>query len=329
MATSPAGSTEPALLAIVGPTASGKSELALALAERLDGEILVADSRQVYRGMTIGTAKPGPADLARAPHHLLDLAAPDQRLTVADWLRAARKALREVGERGRLPIVVGGTGLYITALLGGYGLTGRPRPPGLRIALRRDLERHGLDAMAARLRVHDPRAVDSIDVRNPRRVLAALERRMAGDPLPTATAYGGPVLQLAIDRPRATLYRRIDERAAWLFSHGLVDEVRSLLAAGYRPELPAMSGHGYAETARYLAGEWTLDEAIEVTARRTRQYAKRQLSWFRRDPDVVWLPAPDAGDRSMTDRVLVDAATAAAQTIAAVPRPASTTMARR
>jgi tRNA dimethylallyltransferase len=297
----------PPLAAILGPTASGKSELAMALAARLPIEILVADSRQVYRGMDVGTAKPSSADRAAVPHHLIDLADPDERFTVADWLAHARAALAEVAERGRLPLVVGGTGLYVSGLVDGFEVAAQPWSPEIRERLAAELVADGLEALAARLERLDPAAAVRIDRRNPRRVLRALERAEAGRAgvAPQAEPYPGRLALLGIARPREVLYRRIDTRAAGLFAGGLPDEVASLLAAGFGPELAPMTGHGYREAARWLAGEWTRDEAVTVTARRTRQYAKRQLSWFRRDPRIVWL---DAGDEPASERRFVDRA---------------------
>lgn len=286
----------PSLLAIVGPTASGKTDLALAVAARMPAEILVADSRQVYRGMDVGTAKPGAAARRTVPHHLLDLVEPDERFTVADWVTRARSLVAEIGGRGRMPLVVGGTGLYVAALVDGHDYASQPWSPDGRARLADELEAGGLVPLVERLRRLDPSAAARIDLGNPRRVLRALERTEAGGVgvTPRATPYAGPVALVGLDRPRAVLYRRIDERARWLFeAGGLLDEVRRLLEAGHGPQLHPMTGHGYREAARHLAGEWSLDEAIDVTARRTRQYAKRQLTWFRRDPRVTWLRAGD------------------------------------
>jgi tRNA dimethylallyltransferase len=284
------------LIGVVGPTASGKTDLALALAERLPVEILVADSRQVYRGMDIGTAKPDPDARAGVPHHLLDMVAPDEPFTVADWVARARALIPEIAARGRLPLVVGGTGLYVSALVDGHDYAAQPWSPDVRRRLADELEADGLEPLIARLEAADPVAAAAIDLRNPRRVLRALERSEAGrdgQPQPRAIPYPGRVALVGLDRPRDVLYRRIDERAAWLFEHGLLDEARALRAAGFGPGLRPMTGHGYAEAAAVLAGESTLAEAVEVTARRTRQYAKRQLTWFRRDPRLLWIPAGD------------------------------------
>jgi len=284
----------PPLLGIVGPTASGKTDLALAIANRIPVEILVADSRQVYRGMDVGTAKASRSAQQRVPHHLVDVADPDEPFTVADWVVRARALIPEIASRGRLPLLVGGTGLYVSALIDGHEYAAQPWSPELRQRLADELETDGLDPLVARLRVADPATAAAIDVRNPRRVLRALERAEAGKAgTPQASPYAGNVALVGLDRPRAVLYRRIDERARELFAGGLPEEVRELRAAGYGPELRPMTGHGYAEAAAYLAGEWTGDEAVAVTARRTRQYAKRQLTWFRRDPRVTWIPLGD------------------------------------
>jgi tRNA dimethylallyltransferase len=284
------------LLGIVGPTASGKSDLALALAGERPIEIIVADSRQVVRGMDIGTAKPDAAARAAVPHHQLDLVDPDEPFSVAQWVKGARHAVGQIAGRGRLPVVVGGTGLYVTALVDGHDYAAQPWDPAIRERLAERLATEGPDPLVARLRELDPATAAGIDISNPRRLLRALERAEAagGGVQPTATPYAGAVALVALDRPREVLYRRIDARARWMLTDGgLLDEVRALLDAGYGPDLRVMSGHGYAEAARHLAGEWSLEQAIEVTARRTRQYAKRQLSWFRRDPRIGWVEVGD------------------------------------
>lgn len=287
--------TSPPLAGIVGPTASGKTDLALALAERLPVEIVVADSRQVYRGMDIGTAKPDARARALVPHHLVDVVDPDEPFTVADWLERARRVVAEIAVRGRMPLLVGGTGLYVSALVDGHDYAAQPWSPEVRHRLGDELEADGLDPLVARLRDLDPSAAEAIDVRNPRRVLRALERAevVGGGVIPRAEPYPGRVALIGVERPREVLYRRIDERAAWLFANGLLDEVRALRAKGYGADLRPMTGHGYAEATAVLAGEWTLERAVESTARRTRQYAKRQLTWFRRDPRLLWIAADD------------------------------------
>lgn len=291
------------IAAIVGPTGSGKTDLSLALAVRLPIEILVADSRQVYRGMDIGTAKPDARAQAAVPHHLIDLVAPGEPFTVANWAAKARRLVPEIAARGRLPMVVGGSGLYVAALLDGYAFGAAPDAE-LRARLNEQLATAGVGALAGRLVAIDPAGAARTDLRNPRRVARALEsataperpKRDAGVP------WDGPVRLIGIDRPTEVLNRRIDQRAQWLFDNGLVEEVRALLAAGHDPNRAPLTSHGYGEAARYLAGEWSLDEAVAVTARRTRQYAKRQRTWFRRDKRIAWL---EAGERPADDPDMV------------------------
>ena len=280
------------LIGVVGPTASGKTDLAVALARRVPVEILVADSRQVYRGMDIGTAKPDAAARAAAPHHLIDLVDPDEPFTVAQWVEAARKLIDEVAERGRIPMLVGGTGLYVEALLAGHDYAAQPWSPERRARLLERLDAEGLEPLAAELAALDPALATRVDLRNQRRVLRALERAQGGGGVPSGEPYAGRVALLGLSRPASVLAARIDARARALFERdGLLEEVRGLLDAGFGPELKPMTGHGYLEAARHLAGEWSLEQAIEVTARRTRQYAKRQRTWFRREPRIMWLSA--------------------------------------
>jgi tRNA dimethylallyltransferase len=300
------GLPAPPIAGIVGPTGSGKTELSLAIARRLPIEILVADSRQVYRGMDVGTAKPDAAARAAVPHHLLDLVAPDQPFSVGSWAEEARRTVEEVASRGRLAMLVGGSGLYVTALVDGYGL-GPASEPAVRARLADELAAVGVGPLAERLRRLDPAAAGRIDLRNPRRVTRALERAAAvgggAAAAPAAEPWRGPVALLGISRPRGVLLHRIEERASWLFAHGLLEEVRRLLEAGLDPERTPLTGHGYGEAARYLAGECSLDEAIAQTVTRTRQYAKRQITWFSRDRRIVWL---QAGDAPADDPTLVD-----------------------
>ena len=281
------------IIGIVGPTASGKTDLALALAERMPVEIVVADSRQVYRGMDVGTAKPGAVARASVPHHLLDLVDPDEPFTVAHWVARARELIPAIAERGNLPMIVAGTGLYMSALLDGHDYAVQPWSAEVRQRLTDALEAEGLDALIERLRSIDPLAATHLDLRNPRRVLRALERAEAGGGAvdPHADPYPGRMALIGLSRPREVLYQRIDDRAERIFAGGLLPEVATLLERGYAPQLRPLTSHGYAEAARHLAGEWSLDQAIDATARRTRQYAKRQLTWFRRDPRIMWLPA--------------------------------------
>jgi tRNA dimethylallyltransferase len=291
------------IAAIVGPTGSGKTDLSLALAARIPIEILVADSRQVYRGMDIGTAKPDARAKAAVPHHLIDLVAPGEPFSVAAWAAEARRLVPEISARGRLPMLVGGSGLYVAALLDGYAFGSAPSAQQ-RALLNEELATAGVGVLADRLRAIDPAGAARTDLHNPRRVARALERATGteGATHRDAGPWEGPVRLVGISRPTEVLNRRIDERAQWLFANGLVDEVRSLLEAGYDPNRAPLTSHGYGEAARYLAGEWSLDEAVAVTAQRTRQYAKRQRTWFRGEKRIVWL---EAGDGAADDAALV------------------------
>jgi tRNA dimethylallyltransferase len=296
----------PPLAAIIGPTATGKTELSLALAGGLPVEVLVADSRQVYRGMDVGTAKVSPADRARVPHHLLDLIEPEEPFTVAQWAEQARALVPGIAGRDALPMLVGGTGLYVSALVDGLDFAAQPWSPEVRARLGEELETEGLAVLAARLAQLDPASAARTDLRNPRRVLRALERaELAGEHASytvRAAPWPGRLALLGLTRPLAVLDRRVGERAVAMFQGGLLDETRALLERGLDASVPALTGHGYAEAARHLAGEWSVEEAIAVTARRVRRYTRRQLSWFRRDRRIVWL---DAGARPADDPALV------------------------
>jgi tRNA dimethylallyltransferase len=290
----------------VGPTATGKTDLSLALAEVLPIEVLIADSRQVYRGMDVGTAKVSADDRRRVPHHLLDLVEPDEPFTVADWAERARGLVPEITARGALPMLVGGTGLYVSALVDGFDFSAQPWSPDARVRLDEELETEGLGVLAARLRRLDPTGAAGTDLRNPRRVLRALERaELAGERASytvRSEPWPGRLGLIGLQRPLAELDRRVGERAAAMFGGGLLDETRGLLERGLDPGSPAMTGHGYAEAARHLAGEWSVEQAIAATARRVRRYTRRQLSWFRRDRRIVWL---DAGEGPADDPALV------------------------
>ncbi len=297
----------PPLLAIVGATATGKTALAIELARRLDGEIISADSRQLYRGMDVGTAKPTPAEQAAARHWLIDLADPDETFTLAAFLDAANAALADVWSRHRLPIVVGGTGQYVWALLEAWRV---PRVPPDR-ALRADLESraatHGVASILEELRRIDPASAATIDPNNARRIIRAIEvTRATGRPFSEWRGKGEPafsatILGLRLDRPH--LYRRIDARVDAMIAAGLVDEVRHLNDAGYSCDLPAMASIGYREICEHLRGECTLDEAIARIKTETHRLARMQHTWFRDgDPRVHWLDAaaPDLVARAIS-----------------------------
>ncbi len=281
------------LIAIVGPTAVGKTEFAIALAEAVGGEVVSADSRQVYRYMDIGTAKPTPAQRARVPHHLLDIVDPDQPLTLAQYQRLAYETIADIHRRGRVPLLVGGTGLYVRAVLEGLRIPEVPPNPELRARLEEEAAREGAQALHARLQALDPTAAARIDPRNVRRVIRALEVCLiAGRPISELQRAEPPpyrILRLGLTRPRPELYARIDARVDAMIEAGLVEEVRSLLARGYQPDLPAMTGLGYRQICQYLAGELTLEEAVREIKRKTRRFVHHQRSWFRLDdPRIRW-----------------------------------------
>jgi tRNA dimethylallyltransferase len=280
------------VIAIVGPTASGKSALAMRVAERLGGEIVSADSRQVYRGMDIGTAKPTPDERARVRHHLVDVADPGERYDVLRYQRDARAALTEVGARGRVALVVGGTGLYVRALLDGLDLASLPHDP----AVRARLESEDPATLHDRLHAIDPDAASRIDPRNRRRLVRYLEvATIAGGPVPRV--HGAPIgaLRIGLRPPREMLGAAIDRRVREMVEAGVLDETGALVARGIDPRLPSMSAHGYVHWASHLRGEIDLETAIARTARDVRAYSRRQMTWFRRDAAIRWF------DPTLTD----------------------------
>lgn len=289
------------LVAVLGPTAVGKTETAIAIAERWHGEIVSADSRLFYRGMDIGTAKPSSAERARVPHHLVDVALPDETLSLAVFQQQASAAIADIHARGKLPLLVGGTGQYIQAILDGWVPPALPPQPALRAALEGWAEQIGGDGLHARLAVLDPTAAANIDPRNVRRTLRALEvvfatgRRFSAQRGQISSPYR--VLRLGLTRPRAELYARIDARIDAMLAVGWLDEVRRLLAAGYSPSLPSLSAIGYAQLAAHLRGELSLEEAVAEIKRLTRSFVRRQYAWFKpADPSIHWvdLSAADA-----------------------------------
>ena len=287
------------LVVILGPTAVGKTEVAIQLAERLGGEIVSADSRLFYRGMDIGTAKPTPEQRARVPHHLIDVAGPDEIWSLALFQKEARRAIASIDQRGRLPFLVGGTGQYIRAVTQGWQPPKTQPDPRLRKILENWAQEVGPDGLHARLAVLDPQAAEQIDYRNLRRTIRALEviltsgRRFSSQRGRLPSPYR--LLQLGLKRPRPELYARLDARIQSMLDAGLVEEVRSLLQRGYDPDLPTLSAIGYREIISYLIGEINLEEAVRQIQRATRLFVRRQANWFKEtDPDIHWF---DAGPR--------------------------------
>lgn len=281
------------LLVIVGPTASGKTSLALALALRLHGEIVSADSRQLYQGMDIGTAKPTPEERARVPHHLLDRIAPDEAYTLTNYQADAQAAIVAIYARGHLPLLVGGTGLYIRAVVDNLAIPEVPPQWEVRRALEAQAAREGAAALHARLAALDPASAARIDPANVRRVIRALEVCLVtGQPFSALqgvrpSPYYPLLLGLTCARDR--LYARADRRVDAMLAEGLVDEVRALVACGYDWRLPAMTSLGYGEIGAYLRGETSLEEAITRLKFNTHSYVRRQQNWFRPDTRIHWL----------------------------------------
>jgi tRNA dimethylallyltransferase len=283
----------PPLIVIAGATATGKTELGIALARGMAGaEIVSADSRQVYRGMDIATAKPTPAERAAAPHHGLDLVDPDERFTLADYRRAALRALMGIAERGGLGLLVGGTGLYLRTIARGLPLGHSDSDPELRARLDERFEQGGLDPLVAELRSIDPGGAATIDLRNPRRVVRALERAtLTGSAVPPEPeGYPAPVIWLGLRlddvEHRGRIAARIDEH----FAAGLLDEAERLRAR-YPEDLTAFSAMGYREAFDVLAGRTDVAAAKAADAGRTWSYARRQRTWFRSEPGITWLQA--------------------------------------
>ena len=286
------------LIVIVGPTAAGKTSVSIELAKRLDGEIVSADSRLLYRGMDIGTAKPTEEEMQGVPHHLIDVADPDERWNLAIYQQTAYQIIDAIHERGHLPFLVGGTGQYIRSIIEGWNIPPQKPDIAMRDALNAWVESIGPEGLHDRLAALDPDAADQIDYRNVRRVIRALEvifntgERFSELRRKQECPYD-PII-LGIDRPREALYERVDQRIEEMLDRGLVDEIRGLLEAGYSPNLSTMSAIGYGEIIQYLQGEISHEEAITLIKRNTRTFVRRQANWFKpEDPRIHWFEAGD------------------------------------
>jgi len=284
------------LLFVVGPTAVGKSSFAIELAERIKGEIISADSRYLYRGMDIGTAKPSLADRVRVSHHLIDVADPDRPWSLAEYAQACKQLIKEINERKSLPLVVGGTGQYVRALLEGWSVPQRAEDSSVRAELQMIAERDGADALYKKLEDADPVAANKIDKRNVRRVIRALEvisitgRLFSDQRNKSQPDFDSKIIGLTL--PREKLYARIDARVDSMMANGLVEEMRALMAKGYDWNLPALSAIGYKQVGMYLRGECDLDEAVRLIKHDTRRFVRQQYNWFRlNDPKIKWWDA--------------------------------------
>jgi tRNA dimethylallyltransferase len=291
---------------LLGPTGSGKTALSLELGERFGGEIVSCDSVAVYRGMDLGTAKPTKEEQARRPHHLIDVADPDQPFTAGEYSRQARAALREIASRGRLPIVTGGTGLYLRALTEGL-FVGPERQDGLRDRLRQSTQKHGEGWLHRLLQRLDPTSAERIHPHDAAKLIRAVEvclatRKPLSEVLARDPLTGFRLLRIGLNPPRPALYDRLNRRAAAMFADGLVEETRGLLER-YGP-VKALDSLGYRQALTVLAGTVSREAAVSAAQQGHRNYAKRQLTWFRREPEVHWIEG--FGDEAETLRVAAE-----------------------
>jgi len=296
---------------VSGPTASGKTALAIELAERLDSEIISADSMQVYKGMEIGAAAPAPEDQARVKHHFVSFLEPDEQFSAGAFERMARPVIDDLNARGKIAVVAGGAGLYIRALIEGL-FHGPERDDSIHERLYREAEEKGMPALFARLNKCDPVYAGLINENDPRRIMRALEvYELTGEPLSKlhaehqAGAMPLNVVQTAFDWPRDELYARVDKRVDIMLKSGFLDEVQRLLDTGHGEHIQRLRSLGYREFAKYLAGDCSYEEAADAMKQNTRRFAKRQLTWFRNDPAIHWIKVePDRDMRSYVEEVL-------------------------
>lgn len=285
-------SLHPRLLAIVGPTAVGKTDLAMRIAALSDVEIIGADSRQVYRHMDVGTAKPSLDQLSAVPHHLVDIIDPDDDFSLGMFLDLSKDAILNANAIGKVPILVGGTGQYVMALIENWNVPLVPPDPVLRRELEDVLESQGVDDLLSRLKNLDPDALERVDAANPRRLIRAIEVAQSHGPDPNALRRLDPWFEFTVvglGMERAALYERADDRVDRMMDAGFLDEVRRLLAMGYSLGLPSMSGIGYHELADHLLNGADLADAVQRTKFRTHRYIRRQSNWFRHDdPRIRW-----------------------------------------
>ena len=294
------------LIIILGPTGVGKTSLAIQLAQRLPGEIIGADSRQVYRYMDIGTAKPTPAQQALVPHHLIDIAPPDYNLSLAEYQKAAFAAIDALHQRGLLPFLVGGSGQYISAVEEGWSIPRVPPDPALRAELEDYVRKRSPEALHERLRAVDPVSAERIHPNNTRRVIRALEVQMLSGQAISALQVKRPppyrILRLGLQLPRSLLYPRVDRRVDEMMAAGFLNEVSQLLGMGFARHLPAMSGLGYLEMASHLLDQTPLEEAVQRTKFSTHEFIRRQDVWFRgHDNGILWHNVEEIGADALAE----------------------------
>lgn len=294
----------PRVIAIVGPTASGKTRLAINLARRFNGEIVSADSRQIYRGMNIGTAKPSNDELAAIPHHLIDIKNPDEEYSVADYKKDAIAAMQVIIQKNKLPFLVGGTGLYVNAVIQNLDIPEVKADPQLRARLEKEIKANGLPAVFQKLVALDPDAETLVDAKNPRRVVRALEVALAtGKPFTAQRNKNEPTvsaLVLGLHPEETVLRERINARAEAMIKNGLVPEVENLLQH-YGENRTAFDSIGYREVIEFKKGVITLEEAAVKIKMNTWHYAKRQMTWFKKDPTIHWIENEDPAARAIED----------------------------
>jgi len=298
------------LVAIVGPTGVGKSRLAIRLAQTFDGEIVNADSRQVYRYMDVGTAKPSRQELSLIPHHTIDIIDPDEDFSLAQYQQLAYKAIDDIQQRNKLPLLVGGSGLYVWSVLEGWQVPEVPPDAQFRRSMENKAAQLGRESLYEDLVKVDPVAAQNIDPRNVRRVIRALEvHKHAGTPYSQLQQKQAPpyeILILGLTTERTELYHRIDSRVDGMVEHGLVDEVRKLMDMGYDSSLPSMSGIGYKQIGMFLKGELTLDTAIKQIKTETHRFVRHQYSWFRpKDNRIRWFDIQRDAETQITAAVTV------------------------
>jgi len=296
------------LILIVGPTAVGKTELAIQLAERLNGEIISADSRLFYRGMDIGTAKPSREELERVPHYLIDIVNPDETLSLAVFQEKAKNIIADIHARGKLPFLVGGTGQYIRAVTQGWTPPEVVQNARMRDELERMKNENSAEWLHAKLNILDPEAAAKIDARNVRRTIRALEvilttgRKFSEQRGQSESPY--QLITIGLNRPREELYQRVDERIDLMFANGLVDEVKGLLARGYPDTLPSMSAIGYRECVSVAKGLLTVEQAKVEMRRVTRIFVRRQANWFKEsDPNIMWFKVENGVGQEIESKI--------------------------
>ena len=279
------------VVVILGPTATGKSHCAIELAKSFHGEIISGDSMLVYRDMNIGTAKPAAEELAAVPHHLVNILPPEASFSVVDFKERAQRLITEINARGHLPIIAGGTGLYIKALLEDYAFNSVSEDSELRAQLTREAEQQGAAALHARLAALDAAAAERIHPNNVRRVVRALEAALSGEQVNQYTASESryDALVIGLEMERSALYERINKRVDIMLEQGLEQEVRSLLARGVSPDCQSMQSIGYRQMVWYLNGSLPYDEAVDKLKQATRNFAKRQITWYKKMPYIKWL----------------------------------------